>query len=341
MKKLISLVFIAILLPLFTITSCRKTEEETKSEYTTLTEYTTANNLDLSDILTGWVKPGSALTIDATDYSIEGYYIMDFRKATDFAVGHIKDAHNVAFTDLLTAAPADKTTKILCVCYTGQTAARATGFLRMAGYANAACLKWGMAAWHQDFEAKWESNATDYSSTNWVETGTPVAIATFSDPSFSTGKTDGAAILEARIQKAIGLDWTISKTDVLGNPSNYFINNKWPQVSWDAYGHINGAYRINEDLLVSGLKNLNPEETVVTYCYTGQTSAITTAWLHVMGFDKAKSLLFGANGIAHTKLKIGDVGSAHAKSWKGDGSASVLNKGYYDSDNNLHLPVGK
>jgi rhodanese-related sulfurtransferase len=339
MKKLISLLFIAALLPLLTLTSCREPEPETKADYTVLTEYVTSNSLDLSDILTGWVKPGSALTISDTDYAIADYYIMDFRKAADFNTGHIKAAHNVAFANLLTAAPTDKNTKILCVCYTGQTAARATGFLRLAGYKNAATLKWGMAAWHQDFQAKWETNAVDYASPNWVETGTPVANATFSDPTFSTGKTEGADILNARIQTAMGFEWTISKTDVLGTPSDYFINNKWPQVSWDEYGHIKDAYRINEDLLISGLKNLNPDEKIVTYCYTGQTSAITTAWLQVMGFDKAKSLLFGANGIAHTKLVVGAVDGGKKKSWKGEGSASVLNKGYYDSTDTLHPPL--
>jgi len=339
MKKLIYLFFIAGLLPLLTFTSCRETEPETDSEYTILSEYVTSSTLDLSDILTGWVKPGSALTIDAVDYSIADYYIMDFRSATDFNTGHIKDAHNVAFANLLTDAPADKTTKILCVCYTGQTAARATGFLRMSGYANAITLKWGMAAWHEDFQAKWETNATDYTSTNWTSTGTPATTATYGAPTLSTGKTTGADVLAARIQKALTYEWTISKTDVLGTPTDYFINNKWPQVSWDEYGHINGAYRIHEDLKVSGLKNLNPAEKIVTYCYTGQTSAITTAWLHIMGYDKAKSLLFGANGIAHSTLVVGAVDGGKKKSWKGDGSGSVLNQGYYDSTNTLHPPL--
>ncbi len=343
MRKLISLLFIAAFLPLLVLTSCREDEDPdpvAKTEYDVLTEYMTTNTMDLADVLSGWVTSGGGLTVDPVDFSVADYYIMDFRNATDFAAGHIKDANNVVFADLLTAAPADKSTKILCVCYTGQTASRATGILRLAGYANAKNLKWGMCGWHSDFETKWESNAGDYASANWTTTGTPTAATEFDAPSFTTGNTDGAAILSARIQAAIALPWTVSKTDVLANPSNYFVNNYWPEESWTEYGHVSGAYRINElGIAFGSLSNLNASEEIVTYCYTGQTSAIITAWLHVLGYNNAKSMLFGANAITHSALLTGGSGSAPAKSWKGVGSGSELNFGYYDSTDLLHPPL--
>jgi len=342
MRKLISLLLVAAFLPLLVLTSCRDDEDPdppAKTEYEVLTEYMQTNSMDLTDVLTGWVTSGGGLTVDPADFSVAEYYIMDFRSATDFATGHIKDANNVAFTDLLTAAPADKTTKILAVCYTGQTAARATGLLRLAGYTNAKNLKWGMCGWHADLDAKWVANAGDFASPNWTTTGAPPTVDTFDDPSFTTGNTAGADILAARIQAAIALPWTVSKTDVLGTPTDYFINNKWPEASWTEYGHITGAYRIDENLGLAALNNLNPDETVVTYCYTGQTSSITTAWLHVLGFDTAKSLVYGANSIVHSSLLTGTAGSAPAKSWHGTGSGSTMNFGYYDSTGTLHPPL--
>ena len=111
-----------------------------------------------------------------------------------------------------------------------------------------------------------------------------------------------------------------------------------PIASWDAYGHINGAYRIDEELNINGLKYLDPSATIVTYCYTGQTSAITTAWLHALGYNNSKSLMFGVNGINHSDLVVGTAGSAHKKSWKGEGSGSENNFGYYDSDGNFFGP---
>ncbi len=324
MKKFFNLLLIVAFVPLLLTTGCKK--DIVDAEFDTLSEYVTTNTLDLPDILKGWVLPGSKIGVDTNDFSVPNYYVMDFRKADDFSKGHIKGAHNVVFAKLLEEAAKTGGKDILCVCYTGQTAARATGFLRLAGY-HAVTLKWGMAGWNADFDAKWSNNAKDVTSSNWVETGAPQAISEFDLPDFTADKTEGKDILTARINKAIGFEWTVSNTDVLANPDNYFINNFWPQDSWDTYGHIKGAYRIS-DLKIETLKNLNPKETVVTYCYTGQTSAITTAWLQVMGFDNAKSLLFGANGMAHSKLVVGTVGKAAAKSWHGEGSASTLNFGY-------------
>jgi rhodanese-related sulfurtransferase len=204
------------------------------------------------------------------------------------------------------------------------------------GY-NAKSLKWGMSAWHSDFD-KWSANATDYNSPNWVKTGEPPAYGNYTSPSVITNKSTGEEILEARVQYALTKGgWALNKTDVLGNPGNYFIINKWPVESWEAYGHINGANRIDEDLVLEGLKYVDPAKPAVVYCYTGQTSAITTMWMDVLGFD-ARSLKFGVNGINHSELVVGAAGSALKKSWKGEGSGSVLNFGYYDSDGNLHNP---
>ncbi len=338
MKSAVFKFLLVVGLLTITLTGCKEdSNEPLQSEFETLTQYMAQNGLDLPDILNGWVIAGSALTVDANDYSVPDYYIMDFRSAEDFATGHVKDAHNVAFADLLNEAENAGSKPILAVCYTGQTAARAVGLLRLMGY-NAKSLKWGMSGWHADFEGKWNANAGDYASPNWLESGDPPANETFTSPSFATNEVNGADILEARVRAVLTKAWTVSKTDVLENPSSYFINNKWPLASWSEYGYINGAYRIDEDLNLNGLNNLDPNKQCVTYCYTGQTSAITTAWLDVLGYN-GRSLMFGANGIVHSKLLVGTAGSAPKKSWKGEGSASNLNLGYYDADGVVHNPL--
>ncbi|MBT8229107.1 MAG: rhodanese-like domain-containing protein, partial [Bacteroidia bacterium] len=174
---------------------------------------------------------------------------------------------------------------------------------------------------------------------NWVTTGDPIPNVEFNPPAINTNMTEGSDILENRVRYILSLPWTVSKTNVLDNPTDYFINNKWPLASWEEYGHIDGAYRIDEELNITGLKYLDPSADIVTYCYTGQTSAITTAWLQALGYDNAKSLTFGVNGIAHSALVDGTVGSAHKKSWKGEGSGSENNFGYYDGDGNFYGPI--
>lgn len=332
MKTYIKFLFVLFVIPLVLTTGCK--EEVTETDFDVLTAYAADNNLDLSDVLNGWVTSGGGLTIDA-DGAVEGYYVMDFRSATDFDAGHIKNAVNVSLSTMLEEATNAGDLPILCVCYTGQTAARATGLLRMAGYTNTKSLKWGMSCWNDNFAGKWDNNAKDQNHENWVTTGEPTAVAEFAAPDFSTTGVEGAEILTERIDEVIGMDWTITNTDVLGNPANYFINNKWSVDSWNEFGHIDGAYRIDvgDGLGIDGLNMLSPDETMVTYCYTGQTSAITTVWLQVMGYDNARSLLFGANAIVWSDLKNG---SAAGKSWRGEGSGSAYNLPYYDKDGNKY-----
>ena len=321
MKNLIKL-FVILLIPALALTSCKDDNNDpVLQEFETLTTYMAQNNLDLSNVLDGWVKAANIGLVSETDFSIPGYFVMDIRAQEHFEAGHIKGAVNVAVPDALTVA-ATTTEPILVVCYTGQTAARVTGLLRLMGY-DAYSMKWGMSGWHSDFNSKWASNAGDFSSPNWVFTGDPVPNKEFGEPSINTGAPTGLAILESRVRTALqNTSWGISKTDVLENPANYFLNNMWPITSWDEFGHITGAYRLNEDLSLAGLKYVDPDATVVTYCYTGQTSAIISSWLEVLGYD-ARSLVFGANSIVHSKLVVSDTDNAKKKSWQGEGSAST------------------
>ncbi|MCB0568492.1 MAG: rhodanese-like domain-containing protein [Phaeodactylibacter sp.] len=334
MKNLIKVIAF-LLIPAFVLTSCKdNSSEPALSEFEVLTAYMAQQNLDLSNVLDGWVKSGSSININTADFSVPDYYVIDLRSADDYNAGHIKDAHNTTMANVLDEADKAGTTPLLVVCYTGQTAARATGLLRLMGH-TAYTLKWGMSGWHANFAGKWNSNAVDYSSANWVDTDDERTLGDFSEPVINTGEKDGAAILEAQVQAALDNSWSISKTDVLDNPSNYFVNNKWSLANYVLFGHVANAYRIDEQMSLANLNYLDPTATIVTYCYTGQTSAITNAWLDVLGYN-TKSMSFGANAIIHTQLVNSDATKKSA--WKGEGSGSENNFGYYDSEGNLHGP---
>lgn len=340
MRNLLKFLLLVGIVPvLLTLNSCKDDSPAVpeQTEFEMLTQYMAINDLDLPDILNGWVVAGSPTLVDQNDFSVPGYYVIDIRKAEDFALGHIKDAHNVPnLADLLAEADNAGGTPILMVCYTGQTAARATAALRLLGY-EAKTLKWGMSAWNADFNSKWVANATDLTHANWVSGDVPPANQEFSLPKINTGEIDGAAILRARVQAMLtNSSWGVSKTTVLDNPENFFVNNKWPEAAWSSFGHVKGAFRIDEDLKIANLKYLDGSKQVVTYCYTGQTSTITSAWLEVLGYE-AKSLMFGANGIVWTGLKNADDYKKFA--WHGTGAASELNYGYYDADNEFIPPA--
>ncbi len=338
MRSLIKYLLIFGLFSTFLFTSCKEDAvEPTVDEFSTLAQYLVNNNLDMNDLLSGWVSAAGGLNVDANDYAVPDYYVIDLRAADDFDAGHIKDAHNTTLANVLLEAENANGKPILAVCYTGQTSARATAALKLMGY-DAKSLKWGMSGWHGNFAGPWENNVADVSSPNWIKSGDPVANQEFSYPSFKTGFTNGADILKARVDLMLNQSgWSVNSADVLANPNNYFVNNKWPIEAWDAYGHVAGARRINEDVEVSGLKWLDPSQKILTYCYTGQTSSITAAWLNVLGYD-ALSMKFGVNSINHAELKVGTAGDAHKKSWKGEGSGSINNFGYYDNNGNFFGP---
>ena len=125
----------------------------------------------------------------------------------------------------------------------------------------------------------------------------------YSDPAISSLSQDGATILKSRVELAVQEGFkTVKNSDVLANPNNYFINNYFSSADYTAFGHFDTANKILPLTLAdNSYKGLNPAPgaKIATYCYTGQTSAVVTACLRVLGYD-AYSLSFGMNGLYHS-----------------------------------------
>jgi len=232
-------------------------------------------------------------------------YIIDIRSSTDFANGHIEGAVNVAFGDLLThlaGISASSYSTIVIACYSGQTAAFATGVLRAAGHTNVKSMKWGMSSWHDDFSSPWVGGRSNIRATQFVSTSTSMG-AVGELPTLSTGFDDGASILDARVASTLAAGFTpgkITNANVFLNLSGHYIINFWPPSLYASTGHVPGAIAYDPGttpfLSTTYLKTLPTDKPVVIYCYTGQTSAYVTAYLRVLGYD-ARSILYGANGM--------------------------------------------
>ena len=312
MKKLSLFLIGLFLVPTLFLTSCDKGDDPGSGEtatpaFTLMKDYMLANNLDINTILTNTdgakFVAGAPAEADLQAF-LDRYYIIDIRGAADYATSRIEGAINVSFANILNAAPLAEGQPILVVCYSGQTACFATSLLRMAGYSSTQALKWGMSGWNADTAASWNNNIGDAAqgNANWSYTAT-AAPTVYNDPTITSFSTSGEDILMERIEYVIADTFgsaTASGGDVLASPSNYYINNYFSEADYTAFGHIDGAFRIKEDLLLAtnGYKALDPatDGQVVTYCYTGQTSAVMTAWLRVLGYD-AYTMTFGMNGI--------------------------------------------
>jgi rhodanese-related sulfurtransferase len=177
----------------------------------------------------------------------------------------------------------------------------------MYGYDNAYSMTFGMCSWHDDFAGKWNTNTSNAHASAFEKTDVPKGEAG-ELPTLNTGLTDGREILEARIEEifAEGFDEAkITNQTVIGATDSYYIVNYWGATDYEKYGHIPGAmqYTPKQSIAMGAdLKTLPDDETVVVYCWTGQTSANMAAYLRVIGYD-AKSLLFGANGMIYGELE--------------------------------------
>ena len=273
----------------------------TTTTYDLLVDYMINHNMDADVVIADWITTAENVATKGTD----AWHIIDIRQAADYEAGHIEGAIPSTLGGILDAA--DGATKpILVVCYTGQTAGHATIALRLSGYADTKVLKWGMSGWNTATSGPWASNIGDAAIDNpsWVAApGNITPSAEFALPVIESNSTDGATILAERVTAMLeGGFKGVANGDVLAAPANYFINNFWALSDVEHYGHISGAYRIQPFTLAAGNdKNLNSAATVVTYCWTGQTSSMMTAYLTVLGYD-AKSLKFGVNSMIYSNL---------------------------------------
>ncbi|MBN2185255.1 MAG: hypothetical protein JW746_08000 [Candidatus Krumholzibacteriota bacterium] len=264
-----------------------------------LRAYLDDNDLDLDNILTSWIIAAGDVYPDQADY-----YIMDLRAPEHFALGRIPGSVNTTLGTIVADAAANTDNDpILIVCYTGQSASHALVALRLSGYPDCKVLMFGFSSWSNDFDS-WTANTSSFAvgDDNW--TTDPVAVAgSYSYPSISATATTGAGILAERVAAMTAGGFKgVAASAVVTTPASYYINNYWDQTDVDTYGHIEGAYRI-KPLTIAGdeFENLDPDETIVTYCWTGQTSSVITAYLTVLGYD-AVSLKFGANGMIFSEL---------------------------------------
>jgi rhodanese-related sulfurtransferase len=273
-------------------------EDGTKSE--TLRNYLVVNDMDLPTMLSSVYMVGSDLHGNEATY-----HIMDIRSESLYNEGHVPGAVLSSLTGIIADAATSESKPIVVVCKTGQTAGHAIVALRLSGYSDAKVLKFGMSAWHSDFD-NWTANCDNIADghSNWVVPPGDIAASTeHAYPAISTSAADGAGILAERVSAMLAGGFKgIIASDVLTTPSGYFINNYWAAGDVTTYGNIIGANRINPMALETGtLRGNDPDVTVVTYCWTSQTSSMITAYLTVLGYD-ATSLKFGANGMIYDDL---------------------------------------
>jgi rhodanese-related sulfurtransferase len=314
MRKFMKYFMLTLVVSAFILAGCSKSDDDdtpttpTVTTFETLTTYMVAEGLDVAAVFESWIVPPTTVN----GKGIDDYFIIDIRSEESYNDGHIEGAVHSSLLDILSTAadaPGDKT--ILVACYTGQTAGHAVMALRLSGHSTAQVLKWGMSGWNDALAAKWEDNignAADLYGT-WIAPPGEIVPNTeeFDPPALESAYTDGKDILVERVDSLLTGFNGIGNEPVLNNPLNYFINNYWPPEPVLDYGNITGAHSLVPfSLAGKTYKYIDPSKEVVSYCWTGQTSSMLTAYLYVLGYD-ALSLTFGVNGMIYDDLDDNDV----------------------------------
>lgn len=302
MKNLSKLMLWMAVLPLLFVMSCKDDDPVPADDnFSKLSTYLVENNLDLNNILDGWITPAPAAA--DVEAFVSQYQIMDIRSQTDYDAGHIQGAVHSSLGTIVNDAEG-VTKPIVVACYTGQTASHAVVALRLSGFPTAKVLMWGMSGWSTDYSDKWANSTASIAvgNANWTMDAT-APLVDYDYPTITSSAT-GAELLAERVAAMTAKGFQgVNASDVLAAPTTYSINNYWAQADVDHYGHIVSAVRNNPmSLSADSFKHYDPSKPVVTYCWTGQTSSMITAYLTVLGYD-AKSLKFGSNSMIYSELE--------------------------------------
>ncbi len=253
----------------------------------------------IQDAVATYMKaPAAAILNDKLKSELEAtpdaYFVLDIRKADDYAKGHIKGAVNVPFgpelannLDKIRAAAQGKT--FVVTCYSGQTAGQTVSALNIAGV-KAISLQFGMGkdGFLQGWMAKkypMVTDATPMPDAPAVPSPNKVLDQAFKD-FFTNLPADIYQITQQILKEALD-----KKTADL----DYFIVDLRKAEDF-AKGHIQGAINVPYGPDVSTnldmIKEKGKGKTVVVYCYTGQTAGHVDSLLNMMGV-KTRSLAFG------------------------------------------------
>ena len=310
MKKVVTYVFVFFLatIALSSFTTVKKNTQCTLSSESEIL----ANYLESK----GAIKSISEQTIISANEVKQNvknskYHIIDIRSESWFEYGHIKNAHNVKASDLLsyfeTEISPNNFEKIVVICYSGQSASYYTSLLRIIGYNNVYSMNWGMSSWRLDFaENSWLKNIKNIFASK-LETHKNAIPTASTFPTLASTKTDPKEILRERLLKAFATPYRehiIKSTEVFENPNNYFTIS-YTNLENYKNGHIPGAINYkptNSFTIATNLNTLPKNKKIAIYCETGQNAAKMVAYLSLLGYD-IENIAYGENSFMNTILK--------------------------------------
>ena len=311
-KWLAGILAMLLAMSLIVVPGCASTDtEEVVDEPTTTVDEPVVEEFDavaaMLEAANDYFQDSPTPTIAAADLLTvvqsqdPGYQIVDVRSAEHYALGHVEGAINIPFKTIYTEenlAKLDPNKKIVVICYTGHTASEANMFYNMLGY-DALTLKFGMSGWVADEAIVGLPVPGAAAGTNPTVTEATEASAEYDLPAIE-GYADVQEAIIGQAEKYFASEtpFTIAAADVLTivqseDPSYQVVSVRGADDY--AKGHLAGAINIPWTTAADNLSKLDPNKTIIVYCYTGHTGGEVTMFLNLMGY-KATNMKFGMAG---------------------------------------------
>ena len=306
MKSLFRLSAMAILIVSLTIfVGCSSNDDNTPTGPTSTNIFSDVAQIG-DDYLTAGTKNITADALWTDIQNGENLFIISLRSAAVYdTCGHIENAVRwdlSSVPDHIGEIPDGA--KVICYCYTGQTASFTTCYLNMMGF-DAYNLKWGMCGWTSDTTVNLNLWGKLVPGGQETETAAHTATTEYEFPTIEGTSAQNELNTRCTAMFTAGLStYMITAADLYinlndGDTSNdpFIINYGWPQASYDA-GHVPGSILFASGSLGpdENLKYLPTDKQIVVWCYTSQTSAQVCMYLGSLGYD-VYSLRYGMNAI--------------------------------------------
>ena len=205
------------------------------------------------------------------------YLVIDLRSAEDYAKGHVKGAVNIPLGQLpqnLDKLPMDKT--LMLYCYTGQTSSMAMVPLKYYGYKVVSISRGFPSVEKAGF-------AVDTAATPFA----PVAGKAPSDPKAAAAQEGLKETLDSLVKQFAAKTLIVPGKDVKAlvdaGADKYYIVDLRSAEDY-AKGYVKTAVNVPLAKLPDAMKSFPKDKTIVLYCYSGQTAAMSTVPLKAEGF---------------------------------------------------------
>ena len=251
--------------------------------------------------------------------NLDNYLILDIRGQSDYQNGHIKNAVNVASSELANIAGISTKLKIVIVSYTGQSACYYATLLRYLDLNNVYALKYGMCSWNKVFIGPWSKMITNQFNIGLTnEFNTKNSFKPMPAVDLAPGQSIQSWV-EERIKNLLSMSFEDTLTTnynsglttdfehLPGTDSLYCFGPDYSFISpIDGVFHpVRSRYLSdspNSDLQAARqLQTLPPASPVSIYSFNGQRSACAVAYLRILGYN-ARSVLFGFSSFGYLTL---------------------------------------